>query len=133
MQLLILTNPNPCIFHGKVGPKIQNMTTITLHSGKSKEDRTFERFPIDSMGTIEEIVRDNITISLPPTKAKLINISQGGMRFSSTYGLLNEKDKVFLRIEVNKSEQVLIAEVVNFLNVLSRHSEYGCRFLDTNT
>ena len=130
VQLLILTYPNPCAFHGKVGPIIQNMTTIVLHSGKSKEDRVFERFPIDSVGTIEGVIRENNAMDLPHTKVRLINISQSGMRFRCSSDILQKKDEVLLRLDLNKTEQILTAEIVNTSDVLFEYTEYGCRFLN---
>ena len=106
VQLLILTSPSPCAFHGRIGPRIQNMTTIALHSGKSKEDRTFERFSIDSInsiestGTIDGVIRDNKTVDMPPVKVRLINISQGGIRFSGTFGILHKKDEILINTKL---------------------------------
>ena len=132
VQLLILTSPSPCAFHGNIGPKIQNMTTISLHSGKSKEDRIFERFAIDSAGTIEGVIRNSEIVIVPNTKVQLKNISQGGVRFSGAFGLLCKNDEILLRMETSKTDQILTAEVVNSLDVPSRYSEYGCRFSNIN-
>ena len=139
VQLLILTSPSPCFFLGRIGPRIQNMITIDLHSGKSKEDRTFERFSIDlinsieSTGTINSIIRENVKIDAPPQKVQLINISHGGIRFSGASGILHKNDEIILTIKNSNADQILTAKVVNFLNAPLGRTEYGCQFSNVSS
>ena len=134
VQLLILTSPNPCSFHGRVGPRIQGMSTIDLHSGKSKEDRASKRFPIESIdsivstGVIDGLVRGNEAIDMPPVNVQLVNISQGGIRFSGAKGLLQNKDEVLLSVNIKGAVKILAVEVVNILNAHPGRSDYCGKF-----
>ena len=128
LDLLFLTTPVPCSFKGNA-KRHGKGTLIALFHGKEKEDRQAVRHKISAMAIIESYVySERINTSLPQV-VKLINISQGGIRFTAKRGTLSRGEKFQLRMKNSAMVNVLVAEVVDFKDIDVQNSDYGCRFV----
>jgi hypothetical protein len=128
-QVLILTQPSPCEYQGRV-KKEGKKKVIALFFGHEKENRKVKRYNVSFTAKIENLVCEGKAYPLlTPLEVTLINISQGGARFAAPNYTMFNGDRFQMRMKISDSDKVLIAEVVNNLDVNNTKSEYGCRFL----
>ena len=128
-KLLILSSPSPCEFCGRVN-KDGNKKIIAMYFGHEVENRGSTRYKVSFPGAIENLICDGKAYPLhTPLQVRLMNISQSGVRFRTPYYSLIDGDRFQMRIEINNSAKLLIADVVNHVDRDNDSSEYGCRFL----
>jgi len=128
-RILILSSPKPCEYQGRMiseNPK----TIIVIHHGREREGRGAVRYSIKSPAFIENLICASRAYRLhSPLEVELINISKSGVRFRSQYYSLLDGDRFQMRMKINNIEKLLIADVVNHMDIDAETSEYGCRFL----
>ena len=128
-KLLILSSPSPCEYQGRVA-KEGAKKIIALFFGHEKENRRSVRYKVNIPALIENMIYDNRAYPLhTPLEIELVNISQSGMRFRAPFTALSDDDRFQIRLRINKSEKLLIADVVYHIDKGTETSEYGCRFL----
>jgi len=128
-KLLILSSPSPYDYQGRVR-RDGARSNIAMYLGHEKESRNAVRYRIDSSALIENLICDNRPYALhTPLEVKLINISKSGVRFSAPYSSLTDGDRFQMRLKINESDKLLIADVVHHIDFEPEKSEYGCRFL----
>lgn len=128
-QVLILTQPSPCEYHGRI-KKEGRKKIIALFYGHKRENRRVIRYNVNLSAKIENLVCEGKAYPLhTPLEITLINISKSGARFAAPNYTLFNGDRFQMRMKISDSDKLLIAEVVNNLDVNSDKSEYGCRFL----
>jgi len=128
-RLLILTEPAPCEYQGRI-VKDGATNTIAMYHGRMRDDRRNRRIAVTAPAQIEFLVYDGQQYALhTPIKVTLINISRGGMRLSAPNDTLVRGSRFHAKVNIVNTEKSLAAEVVNMLDVDSERTEYGCRFL----
>jgi len=128
-RLLILSSPSPCEYQGRVAREGAKKT-IAMFYGQEKENRGAARFKVNFPAVIENLICDNRAYPLhTPLAIELVNISQSGVRFRAPYNALSDSDVFQMRMRINNSEKLLIANVVYHTDNGTETSEYGCRFL----
>jgi len=128
-RLLILSSPSPCEFQGRV-VKEGNRKSIAMFFGHEKENRSSVRFKVKFPALIENLICDGKAYPLlTPLDVILINISQSGVRFRTPGNALSNGDRFQMKMLINNTAKLLIADVVNHIDQVNGSSEYGCRFL----
>ena len=128
-SMLVLTSPAPCEYQGRIISE-GNRKIIALYRGRERENRGSARFNVNSHAVIENMIYDNKASPLhTPLTIELINISKSGIRFRSSNFTMVDGDRFQMRMKLQESEKLLIADVVHHIDKESGKTEYGCRFL----
>ena len=128
-RVLILASPSPCEYHGRVvkeGQKFQ----IAMYMGQVKENRGTVRYKIKITALIENLIYDGRAYPLfTRLKVNVLNISKSGVRLSAPKYSLMDGARFQMRMNISGNDKLLIADVVNRVDLAGDASEYGCRFL----
>ena len=128
-SLLILAPGKPYEYQGRVIKEGAN-TSFALYRGHELENRQSERYKISTTALVENLVCDGRAYPLhTPLEVVLINISKSGVRFRAPYFAMTDTDRFQMRMRISQNEKLLIADVVNHMDIGSEASEYGCLFL----
>ena len=131
-RLLILSSPSPCEFQGRIA-KEGNIKEIAMYFGQEKESRGHARYKVSYTALIENLIYDGKAYPMhTPLEVSLMNISQSGMRFRTPPNAFTDGDRFQMRMLINNSAKLLIADIVNHIDRENDSSEYGCRFLYGN-
>ena len=101
-----------------------------MYRGRERENRGAVRYMINSQAVIENLIYDNKASQLhTPLSIELVDVSKSGVRFRSRNYSLTDGDRFQMRMKMNESEKLLIADVVHHVDKEAGITEYGCRFL----
>ena len=128
-RLLILTEPAPCEYMGRIISEGANKI-IGMYQGREKESRGAVRYKINTTAMVENLICDGRAYPLhTPLKVELVNISTSGVRFRGPSNAFSDGDRFQMRMKISDSEKLLIADAVHHVATDSETTEYGCRFL----
>jgi len=128
-RLLIFTDPEPCEYYGKIVID-KTKKVIAMYRGRVRSKRKEQRMTINTPAQIESLFYSGREYPLhTPVKVTLINISKGGMRFSAGADTSIKGNKFRARVSLGETEKLIVAEVVNAVDVRLKPSEYGCKFV----
>ncbi len=130
-SLLIFTSNKVLIYLGTTR-KVFNLgfTEIALYSGRIKEDRKAQRFPININGIVCGIVIDNKTITLrKPLDIQAINISATGILLNTMSDCFFKGSIVKIEVEMYGAITTLYCNVVRIKETDMSCSDYGCRLV----
>jgi len=132
-RLLILANPAPCEYQGKI-IKEGSKLIIAMHHGQEKENRGAARYKVNLPASIEHLICAGRAYPLhTPLSVELINISKSGVRFRAPFNSLSDGDRFQMRIRLSENDKILISDVTNHIDKEAKISEYGCHFLIGST
>jgi c-di-GMP-binding flagellar brake protein YcgR len=125
-DVLIPMAPIPYAYKGRI-QKGSDRKRIMLFDQAEKESRKETRYKVDVPATIEGLFYDGEYFALRDNlKARLINISKGGMRFSSVPNALALGNTFQIRMRIGDNDKVLTAAVVFYKEFPPDTAEYGC-------
>lgn len=128
-RVLILASPSPCEYQGRVIKEGQRFQ-IAMYMGQVKENRGTARYKINIAAMIENLIYDGRAYPLySRLKVTILNISKSGVRLSGPKHSLMDGDRFQMRMNISGNDKLLIADVVNRIDLAGDASEYGCRFL----
>ena len=132
-KLLILTDPQPCEFSGKV-VNDGDANIVAIFQGRERARRKEVRYKTNAAAQIDCLISEGKEYPLlEPIDVTLKNLSRTGVRFSAPYNTLMQGDIIKLILSLTNSMESLIVEVVNLMNLDTTKSEYGCRFLTSES
>ncbi|MDR2599120.1 MAG: PilZ domain-containing protein [Oscillospiraceae bacterium] len=127
-KLLILTEPSPCEFIGRV-KKIAGKLYLALRQGQEKESRGATRYKVNTPALIDVLYSEGKPYKLhTPVNVVLLNISVSGVRFRAPYYTLTNNDSFQMHLTIKGAKKKLIAQAVNTLDNEPDSSDYGCIF-----
>ena len=128
-KILIMASPSPCEYQGRIIKEGQRFQ-IAMFFGKVKENRITARYKTNASATIENLIYDGRAYPLfSPLKVNILNISKSGVRLVGSKNTFMDGDRFQMRMNINGSDKLLIADVVNCVDREGDVSEYGCQFL----
>ncbi len=131
-SLLIFTTNKVLIYRGSIRKDFNlGFTEIALHSGKIKEDRKAQRFPIDVLGTVNGLVIDGKTIKLRlPLEVKGVNISATGILLNTMSDCFYKETILQIEIEMYGSVTTLYCKIVRVKETDVHTADYGCKLIN---
>ena len=128
-KLLILTDPQPCEFNGKI-VNDGEANIVAIFQGRERGRRRDVRYKTNATAQIDCLILEGNEYSLlEPIDVTVINLSISGIRFSAPRNTLIQGDIIKLILSLTNAIKFLIVEVVNLMDIDTTNSEYGCRFL----
>ncbi len=131
-SLLIFTANKVLIYGGSIRKDFNlGFTEIALHSGKIKEDRKAQRFPIDVVGIVNGLVIGDQKIKLRlPFKVTAVNISATGILLNTMSDCFFKDSVLEIEIEMYGSITTLYCKVVRMRETDMNTADYGCKFIN---
>jgi hypothetical protein len=128
-KLLILTDPSPCEYQGRITKEGMNLF-IAMYQGQEMEKRASQRYSVSFPAQIENLVCDGRAYPLhTPVEVGLMNISKSGIRFRAPNNTLMDGDRFQMRMKIGEGDKLLIADAIHHVDRDTGESEYGCKFL----
>ena len=129
-KVFVLSSPAPCEFSGRLR-KIGGSHIIAMFHGNEIENRSSARHPVKAVASINALIIDNqVHFPQNPIHVVLLNISTNGVRFRAPFHTLNKGDRFKMNLAISNNKRIITAEVVNSVDQGTKHSDYGCRFME---
>ncbi len=132
-SLLIFTANRVILYLGSKRKDFNmGFTEIALHSGKIKEDRLAQRFPINVDGMITGLLIDekhHVTLR-KPLEMKAVNISANGILINTRSDCFFDDTVVEVKVTMYGSATTLYCKIIRITENDMDSSDYGCRLVN---